>query len=111
MSRSILIKAFVRIFSEGMSHEDLIKNCDQNEMKPYLEDTGPFSFIVEPHERTHDYEYQMKTIDKFGVLPYKGYVRIKNPKYTYYIFEDWENDHKLNYKLKKMYFGLEVCKA
>ena len=53
----------------------------------------------------------MKTIDKFGVLPYKGYVRIKNPKYTYYIFEDWENDHKLNYKLKKMYFGLEVCKT
>lgn len=53
----------------------------------------------------------MNTINKFGVLPFKGYVRIKNPKYTYYIYEDWENDHKLNYKLKKMYFGVELYKS
>lgn len=27
------------------------------------------------------------------------------------VLEDWENDNKLNYNLKKAYFGLQICKC
>jgi len=58
-------------------------------------------------------EEQLKMIDKFGALPFKGKINLNNPKRTFLLLEDWENNHvttNLVHKLKTAYFGVQVCK-
>lgn len=56
-------------------------------------------------------EEQLKIINKFGELPWKGPINLSNPQKTFLVLEDWENDNKLNYKMKKAYFGIQICKG
>lgn len=49
-------------------------------------------------------------IDKFAALPFKGKINLSNPQNTFLVLENWDNNHKLEYKMKRSYFGLEICK-
>lgn len=51
ISRSILIKSFVRVFSEGDTVEELIQNVDREEVKDFLETDDSFSFMVDAYNR------------------------------------------------------------
>jgi len=49
-------------------------------------------------------------IDKFAALPFKGKINLSNPQNTFLVLENWDNNHKLEYKMKRSYFGLQICK-
>jgi len=113
ISRSILIKSFVRVLSEGKSIEELIANVDKEKSKDIIESEDSFCFFVDAHNKYYNREEQLKMIDKFGALPFKGKINLNNPKRIFLLLEDWENNHvttNLVHKLKTAYFGVQVCK-
>lgn len=51
MKRSLLLKYFVRVFSEGNSIEELIQNVDKEEIAYFMETQETFSFTIDAVNR------------------------------------------------------------
>ncbi len=75
-----------------------------------IRSTLPPSFNLIVNRR----EEQLVMIDKFGALPFKGKINLKNPEKIFLVLEDWENNHstgKLEHTIKTSFFGHQICKA
>ena len=66
-----------------------------------------YTIIINKPYRKED---QINIINKFGVLPFKGPINLKEPKHKFWIIEDYTTDDKKNCILKKVYFGLQIIK-
>jgi len=111
MKRSLLVKYFVRVFSEGNNIDELIQNVDVEEIKPFLDES--FSFTVDAHNRWYKRPEILEMIDKFAALDFTGKINLNDPQNVFLILEDWENNHvkgNLEYKMRRSYFGLQICK-
>ena len=42
---------------------------------------------------------------------FQGKVNLKNPQRIFWLIEDYENDNKGNYKLKRIYLSKLICRA
>lgn len=51
ISRSVLVKSFMHVISEGKSTEELIQNVNLDEARDLLESLDPFSFLIDTHNR------------------------------------------------------------
>jgi hypothetical protein len=53
VQRSMLVKSFVKVYSEGDNYEELIKNVNLEEMNPFLEDKAGFCVVVDARDRSY----------------------------------------------------------
>lgn len=71
MQRSILIKEFIDVISEGKSYQQLLENVDKEKLYPILEEGKPFKFMIEGIGRKIPVKEQIEIIESFGIFPFK----------------------------------------
>jgi len=114
LERSVLIKAFVKVYYEGKDLAELKENIKKNIglIQPEMDSTETFAFRVEPLNATLTKEEQVESMNSLEPeIFFQGKVNLKDPKRIFWLLEDWENDNKGNYKLKRIYLSKLIARA
>ena len=113
IQRSILIRDVSELwgYSESLASLRLIiENCEFRHRENY--DTESFKFIVDAYGKTIDLEEQIKMINSFSFLGFKGAIDLKSPQNTFTYFEDYSHIDIPAERMKaspcQVYFGVLV---
>eukprot|EP01017_Pseudomicrothorax_dubius_P033276 TRINITY_DN4449_c0_g1_i1.p1 TRINITY_DN4449_c0_g1~~TRINITY_DN4449_c0_g1_i1.p1 ORF type:complete len:488 (+),score=141.21 TRINITY_DN4449_c0_g1_i1:1379-2842(+) len=109
VERSVLVDAFLLLFGEANTYEDLFTSVNLPLLERYSMTGQDFSFRIHSHQKSRSRKEQIEIIDNFERLPFNGKVNIEDPRQIYWVAEDWDTDHKKNWSLRKVYFGLELA--
>lgn len=95
--RAILTRNIIKVFSEGTTVEELVKNVNREEFLIESESEETFKFEVDAKGKVLSQNEKLDIIDQFNVLNFKGKVNLKNSKRLFVVID---NHHR-----GKKYFG------
>lgn len=108
VARSILTRGVYEVLSIGSTYEALHTNLKAHNNYPFPRfGTSSFKFTLEAFESTKTHEQQREVIDSFRYLPWTGPIEMRNPEFTFTIFEEWtpKSQHGDPQRLLRVFFA------
>ena len=111
VQRSILVKDISILWASSDSLSKLLSNIKSGDfMKQECYQTESFKFLVDAYGKSVEHEEQVKLINSFAFLGYRGPIDLKNPKNTFVYFEDYSHipdpQERVNASPCHVYFGV-----
>ena len=88
VNRAVLLKNIVKVYSEGNSVDDLIKNMNTEAFKEEQESTESFKFDVDIRGLSVNQAGRVEMMNKFNAFPLKGKVDLNSPKRIFTLFQN-----------------------
>lgn len=111
-ARSVLAKAFIEVWGEGETFEELQQSVAAYPADEREKWTGPeqsFKFVVEAWGATYTMKQQIDLIDRMeGCTNFKGPIDLSNPQNRFWLIIVKSNGRGLPLLADRYYFGREV---
>ncbi|CAB4489233.1 tRNA guanosine-2'-O-methyltransferase [Rhizophagus irregularis] len=105
VKRAILIKNIYELWGVGKIYEDVHTQVKAKPERWPAYDYKSFKFIVSAFGSTCSSDYQIRIIDSFAYLGFKGDIDLKNPEVTFGVLEDYGLDSVPPLEPFMIYFG------
>lgn len=112
MERSLLIRAFVDVWAEGVTYDDVLQDLKQNKMDMFtkwINNQRTWAFKVGAFGKSLSSEEQRIKMNFFAPL-FKGdeKVDLANPQTTLSVAEQWSHKKRLEAPTR-IFFGRQIC--